>query len=242
MVKPRLQDEDADPEARGIAQRVLVGVLDALLRLLAPTTPFIAEELWQRLAEWAPQRGLPVSGPVAESVMRAEWLDLPEQWHDEALEARFERLQEIIVAVRNVRSTYNIPRSTRLSLSVRCGERVVSDLEAVAGQFLNLSNTELIAVGPEVGQPAGAASFALGEADGYIDLEGVVDREAERDKHVREREKLTGMIAGHEKKLANESFVSKAPAEIVDGVRETLAGFREQLDRVNDILEQLDGA
>ena len=50
------------------------------------------------------------------------------------------------------------------------------------------------------------------------------------------------MIAGHEKKLANESFVSKAPAEVVDGVRETLAGFREQLDRVNDILEQLDGA
>jgi len=239
MVKPRLQDGETDPVARGIAQRVLVGVLDALLRLLAPTTPFIAEELWQRLAEVAPERGLPEPGPVAESIMRAEWLDLPEQWQDEALEGRFERLQEIIVAVRNVRSTYNIPRSTQLSLSVRCSDRVVDDLEAVAGQFLNLSNTELMALGPDVSQPAGAASFALGEADGYIDLEGIVDREAERDKHVKERGKLTGMITGHEKKLANENFVSKAPAEVVDGVRETLAGLREQLERVDDILGQL---
>ncbi len=50
------------------------------------------------------------------------------------------------------------------------------------------------------------------------------------------------MIAGHEKKLANESFVSKAPAEVVEGVRETLAGLREQLERVNDIIGQLGDA
>ena len=240
MVKPRLQSDVEDTEARGTAQRVLVGVLDSLLRLLAPTTPFITEELWERLAEWAPSRGLPDPEPVAECVMRATWLELPDEWVDDSLEERFERLQEIIVAVRNVRSTYTIPRSTRLSLSVRCGPDVAEDFEAVAGQFLNLSNTELVAVGPEVSQAAGAASFALGGADGYIDLEGVVDRDAERAKHVKELEKLTGMIAGHEKKLANENFVSKAPAEVVDGVRATLAGLREQLERVNDILGQLD--
>jgi valyl-tRNA synthetase len=143
------------------------------------------------------------------------------------------------VAVRNVRSTYTIPRSTQLSLSVRCEPGVAADLEAVASQFLNLSNTELIAVGPEVRQPAGAAGFALAEADGYIDLEGVVDREAERARHARELEKLTGLIAGHEKKLANENFVSKAPPDVVEGVRETLAGLSEQLERVNEILGQL---
>jgi len=174
--------------------------------------------------------------------MRADWVELPLEWQDQPLEDRFERLQEIIVAVRNVRSTYSIPRSTQLSLSVRCGPGVAEDLESVAGQFLNLSNTELIMVGPDVSQPQGAASFALGEADGYIDLEGVVDREAERARHHKEQEKLSGMIAGHEKKLANESFVSKAPAEVVEGVRETLAGLREQLERVNDIIGQLGDA
>jgi len=171
--------------------------------------------------------------------MRADWVVLPTQWQDEQLEGRFERLQELIVAVRNVRSTYSIPRSTRLSLSVRCGADVAEDLESVAEQFLNLANSELIALGPDVSQSEGAASFALGEADGYIDLEGVVDREAERAKHLKEIEKLNGVIAGHEKKLSNESFVSKAPAEVVDGVRDTLAGLREQLERVNGILGQL---
>ena len=119
-------------------------------------------------------------------MMLADWVALPLEWQDQPLEDRFERLQEIIVAVRNVRSTYTIPRSTQLSLSVRCSPAVAEDLQAVAGQFLNLSNTELIAVGSDVSQPDGAASFALGEADGYIDLEGVVDREAERAKHHKE--------------------------------------------------------
>ena len=242
MAKPRLQAGESDDQARGVAQRVLVGVLDALLRLLAPTTPFITEELWERLSEWAPVRGLTDPTEAAESVMLADWVALPLEWQDQPLEDRFERLQEIIVAVRNVRSTYTIPRSTQLSLSVRCSPAVAEDLQAVAGQFLNLSNTELIAIGSDVSQPDGAASFALGEADGYIDLEGVVDREAERARHLKEQAKLTGMIAGHEKKLANESFVSKAPAEVVDGVRETLAGLREQLERVNDIMGQLGDA
>jgi valyl-tRNA synthetase len=116
---------------------------------------------------------------------------------------------------------------------------VAEDLESVAEQFLNLANSELIALGPDVSQSEGAASFALAEADGYIDLEGVVDREAERAKHLKEIEKLNGVISGHEKKLSNESFVSKAPAEVVDGVRDTLAGLREQLERVNGILGQL---
>ncbi len=239
MVKSRLQSESGDGEARATAQRVLVGVLDALLRLLAPVIPFITEELWERLSEWAECRGLPLPEPAAQSVMRADWVVLPTQWQDEQLEGRFERLQELIVAVRNVRSTYSIPRSTRLSLSVRCEADVAEDLESVAEQFLNLANSELIALGPEVRQGEGAASFALGEADGYIDLEGVVDREAERAKHLKEIEKLNGVISGHEKKLSNESFVSKAPAEVVDGVRDTLAGLREQLERVNGILGQL---
>ncbi len=240
MVKPRLHVDSADPRARGVAQRVLVGVLDTLLRLLAPTTPFIAEELWQRLAELAPVRGVPEPGAVAESVTAAGWPEPPTDWQDAELERRFESLQEIIVAVRNVRSTYTIPYGTRLPLSVRCVEHVAVDLEAVASQFLNLANTELVAVGPVIERPGGAASFSLADADGFIDLEGVVDRDAERAKHRKELEKIEGVIAGHEKKLANENFVSRAPDEVVAGVRQTLAGLKQQADSVSEILRQLD--
>ncbi|MDP7277545.1 MAG: valine--tRNA ligase [Planctomycetaceae bacterium] len=240
MVKPRLHADSEDPRARRVAQRVLVGVLDTLLRLLAPTTPFIAEELWQRLAELAPVRGIPEPGAVAESVTVAGWPEPPTAWQDEELEQRFESLQEIIVAVRNVRSTYTIPYGTRLLLSVRCAEHVAVDLEVVASQFLNLANTELVAVGPTIERPGGAASFSLADADGFIDLEGVVDRDAERAKHRKELEKIEGVIAGHEKKLANENFVSRAPDEVVAGVRQTLAGLKQQADSVSEILRQLD--
>src|SRR5690606_5759000 len=112
MVKPRLRDEQQKPAA----QRMLVGVLDALLRLLHPFAPFITEELWQRLKELAPQRGLLEPQAAAESVMIAPWPELPPEWQDKSLEQRFQRLQDTIVAVRNVRSVYNIGPGTPLKL------------------------------------------------------------------------------------------------------------------------------
>ena len=131
MIKPRLRDETLKPTA----QRVLVSVLDTILRLLHPFAPFITEELWQRLNEIAPVRGLVENGneianlksqisnlksPSATSVMIAPWPDVPTSWQNKDLERRFERLQETIVAVRNVRALYNIAQIGRAS----CRERV----------------------------------------------------------------------------------------------------------------------
>ena len=243
MIKPRLHrepggDVSEDP-SRVIAQRVLVGVLDSLVRMLGPTTPFLAEELWHRLGELAPVRGLPEPQEVPESVMVAAWPTPPPEWQDTALEERFQSLQEAIVAVRNIRSLYNIPRSTRLQLLVRCAAETTAGLEEIAGQFINLANTELAEVGPDVQRPDGAASFALGKTDGFIPLEGIIDREAELARHRGELEKLEGVIGSHEKKLANENFVAKAPQDVVDGVRQTLAGLKQQAESVRETLVQL---
>ncbi len=235
MIKPRLRDEVSKP----LAQRVLVGVLDTLLRLLSPFVPFVTEELWQRLGEIAPQRGLPEPRAAAESVTIAAWPQPPAEWRDRSLESRFERLQETIVAVRNVRAVYGIPPSTPLKLSMRCGAGVAADMQDVAGQFENLAKTVLEAAGAEVERPPGAAGFTLGEADGFIPLEGVIDREAELGRQRKEAEKLRGFIAGHEKKLANQNFVDRAPAEVVNQVRETLTGLHKQLESVQRIIDEL---
>jgi valyl-tRNA synthetase len=237
MLKPRLRDEGLRP----VAQRVLVGVLDGLLRLLSPFTPFLCEELWQRLNEIAPERGLPAPRKSAEACMIAPWPEFPVEWRDTSLESRFERLQEIIVALRNVRAMYRIEDRVELALHVRCQPDVATQLNDIAGQFENLAKTVLKAAGVDVNRPGTAASFSLADADGFIPLEGVVDREAELARQRKEAEKIQGFILGNERKLANESFVARAPAEVVEQVRESLASLRKQLASIEEIVRALGG-
>jgi valyl-tRNA synthetase len=116
---------------------------------------------------------------------------------------------------------------------------VASDLQDVSGQFENLARTMLESAGAEVARPKGSASFALADADGFILLEGVIDRDAELKRQRKELEKLGGIIAGSEKKLADEKFVSRAPAEVVAQARENLAALHKQLQSVEEIIRQL---
>lgn len=267
MIKPRLRDEgqgtrdksqepkdgdtaasdsslDSEPRPltsgdRPAAQRVLVGVMDNLLRMLQPFTPFITEDLWQRLNEIAPERGLLQPEAAAESVMLAAWPELPQGWQDKSLEARFERLQDTIVAVRNVRAHYNIGPSTPLTLHVRCPENVAADMNEVSDQFDNLAKTVLQAAGAEVERPPVSASFALADADGFIPLEGAMDVDAERERLEKKLKEVQGYAQGNEKKLANENFVNKAPEHVVNDVRETLSNLKSQAESIQEMLRQL---
>jgi valyl-tRNA synthetase len=237
MLKPRLRDE----ARRAAAQRMLVGVLDALLRLLSPFVPFVCEELWARLGQIAGARGLPAPGPAAAACMTAPWPDPPAQWRDAPLEARFERLQEMIVAVRNVRAMYRIEDRVELGLLVRCEPQVANQLHDVAWQFENLARTVLKGAGADVVRPSQSASFTLADADGFIPLEGVVDRQAELARQRKEEAKLQGFILGGERKLQNASFLAKAPPAVVEQVRETLDAQRKQLASVQEMIRHLEG-
>jgi valyl-tRNA synthetase len=276
MIKPRLRGDPSPPpdagddrspagETRAVAQRVLLAVLDSLVRMLQPFTPFLCEELWQRLKEIAPVRALPrrergvSSPPSAASDTRhatqdttileprsaepaciiAAWPDVPAAWRDPPLEKRFERLQETIVAVRNVRAIYNLPPGVPVKLLMRATPEVAADMQSVAAQFDNLAKAVLEAAGAEVERPSGSASFSLGDADGYIPLADLINTEAELERQTKEAERLRKLIAGHEAKLANESFVSKAPPHVVAQHRETLENMRKQLASIEEVIRDL---
>ncbi|HID21599.1 MAG TPA: valine--tRNA ligase, partial [Planctomycetaceae bacterium] len=102
-----------------------------------------------------------------------------------------------------------------------------------------LARTLLEAAGAKVERPDGSVSFSLRDADGFVPLEGIIDREAEIQRKQKEADKLRKFIAGHEKKLANPQFVEKAPPEIVNNVRETLEGLKGQLQSVEEALAGL---
>jgi valyl-tRNA synthetase len=258
MIKPRLRDDSLKPTA----QRVLVSVLDTILRLLSPFIPFITEELWQRLNEIAPVRGL-VDGqwsmvdgktdktdlplpstindqPSTPSVMIAPWPDVSTSWQNRDLERRFSRLQETIVAVRNVRALYNIAPSTPIQLHMRCSAGIAADMQNVASQFENLSKALLAAAGAEVEAPTCSASFNLTDADGFIPLEGLIDRDAELARQRKERDRLVKAIDSNEKKLANEGFVAKAPADVLQQTRDSLDNYKKQLASVEAIIKALE--
>ncbi|MDA1166438.1 MAG: valine--tRNA ligase [Planctomycetota bacterium] len=255
MIKPRLKgegqgarDEGQGDSEKASAQRVLVGVLDGLVRLLQPFTPFICEELWQRLNEVAPERGLFEPVKAVESVMIASWpydVDnadqslFPPSLQDDILEHRFSRLQETVVAVRNIRAVYGIGSSVPVKLFMKCEPGVAEELQVCADQFENLAKTILEAAGAEVDRPAASASFNLKDADGFVPLEGLVDVAAELERQKKEADKLRGFIRGHSGKLQNEKFVSNAPEKVVAEVRETLAGLEKQLESVEAVISQL---
>ena len=85
--------------------------------------------------------------------MLAPWPDVPTSWQNRDLERRFERLQETIVAVRNVRALYNIAPNTPIQLHMRCNADIASDMQHVAAQFENLSKALLAAAGADVQPP-----------------------------------------------------------------------------------------
>jgi len=246
MVKPRLRNEASRP----VAQRVLLTVLDSLTRLLQPFAPFICEELWQRLKEIAPERALPsrdgIAGPVRldpqtveNAVIIAAWPVIPKDWQDVALEKRFERLQETIAAVRNVRAIYSIPPGSPVKLLMRANPDVAGDMQSVSAQFDNLAKAVLEAAGAEVQRPTGSASFTLGDADGFIPLEGLIDTQAELARQQKEAEKVRKHIESSEARLSNEGFIAKAPENIVVQMRETLDGLKKQLGSIEDIIRDL---
>ena len=242
MLKPRFRNEATRP----VAQRCLVVVVDTLIRLLHPFAPFITEELWHKLNELVPNRCEPQGASLrvadnspAESVMIAPWPDLPLSLIDAALEKRFERLQETIVAVRNVRSSYGIAPSAQLKLFMRCAPDVAEQLQAVASQFDFLSKTMLEAAGLDVTAPKGSVSFSLGDADGYLPVADLVDLDAELDRKKKEAEKLRGFIKSQEAKLANQGFMAKAPSDVVEGIRKTKAEQEAQLESIERIIREL---
>ena len=235
MVKNRLQDD----AQRAVAQRVLAHILDSLLRLLHPMIPFLTEEVWHLLAEFAPSRGLENPQPAVESIMMASWPTCDKKHQDPEIEARFARFQEVLRAVRDIRGRQNIPPKTALQFSVRCDAETVKLLEPMEPYFLSMAGAEATVWGPDVASPPLSANTAISGMEIFVDLAGLIDVEAEVARKKQEVEKLNGFIASKEKKLLNESFVARAPADVVQKERESLAELVTQRDAALAVLERL---
>jgi len=235
MVKGRLQDAASRP----VAQRVLAHTLDRLLRLLHPMIPFVTEEVWQLLADVAPHRGIDVPERAAASIMIAPWPECDRARQDPQIEARFARFQQVLRAVRDIRSRQNVPPKTRLEFSVRCDVEVAALLRPMEAYFPSLAGAHMTACGPEIEPPPLTANVALPGAEVLVDLADLIDLGAEIERKKQELTKLDGFIAAKEKKLANASFLERAPADVVQKERDSLKELQEQQAATAAVLAHL---
>jgi valyl-tRNA synthetase len=235
IAKARLADETS----KATAQRVLAHALDTLLRLLHPMMPFITEEVWQLLNTVVPERGLDQAQKATQWLIKTPWPEADVKWQNPEIEARFAVFQQALGAIREIRSRQNIATKQPLEFCVKCDVATAALLQPMTAYFQSMTNAGATGFGPDVTIPATHAKSALPGMEIFVDLKDFIDVKAELAKNEQQAQKLLGLIKAKEGKLSNESFVSRAPPNVVQVEREGLAQLQEQLASVRSTLAAL---
>jgi valyl-tRNA synthetase len=197
------------PAARRATQHTLVTVLEETLRLLHPLMPFITEELWQRL----PHTG--------ESIMIAPYPRAIRAAPDGDVERFVDLVMGAVSAVRNIRGEMRVGPGTTLNVTIR---PVDADTEAFTAHraLIEALARATVTVDRAAGRPKGSALGVVSASELYVDLAGVVDVAAERQRLQKEIKRTNDSIGFARTKLERPDFVERAPAEIVEKEREKL--------------------
>jgi len=226
MAKPRWAD-DADPEDRRTARWVAWKTLDGILRLLHPFMPFVTEEIWQ---------AIPHDG---ELLAQASWPPVKRSWVDPTAEAEVGFLQELVVAVRNLRVETGLPAGRRVPVVVRGTPDQLDLVERLAQQIQPLARIEALHLSRDGSRPAVAASAVVRGAELFLPLAGLIDLDEERSRLAREADRLLTDLESSRKKLRNQDFLTKARPEIVEKERQRLAALEETLEKLKRARESL---
>jgi valyl-tRNA synthetase len=235
MAKPRFED----PASRPTAQRVMAYVLDVLLRLLHPMMPFLTEEVWHLLKQVAPERGLESPTTPQEHLVVAAWPNVDKQRQNSQQEERFAKFAAALGALREIRSRQGIAPRAPVEFALRCDQETVQLLQPMQRYFESMAKATAVACGPDASPPDTHAQISIKGMDVFVDLKDFIDVEAEIERNAKQEKKLQEMILGKEKKLNNASFVERAPADVVERERESLAELHAQLVTTRDALARL---
>ncbi len=218
------KDEVLQRRARG----VLLVVLETILKLIHPITPFVTEEIWSVLPG---KRGTLMMGPFP---------DVQEDWQDGAAEARMELLMGIITGIRTIRSEAEIHPSMKIEAFVVCPDREKAGLISQFSQaIIDMTRLSGLTVQNESSKPDDAATFIAGDIEIYVPLEGLVDVDAELAKLVKERDKVEVKLRQINGKLGNAKFLANAPADVVNQEKEKKDALDSRLAKIAEAEEKL---
>ena len=225
MVKPDLFS--GDPETQSAARACLCTTFQEVITLLHPFVPFVSQEIWSRL----PGTGQKDLSQVAYPAPRPECV-APELDEEMAL------FQELVVSVRNIRSELNIGPGQKVDLLVRADGQAARFIQGMQPVISQLARIESLTVGLDVNPPRASASGVVKGFELFVPLEGVVDFRAELERLGKQLAKLDKDFASVQSKLNNESFVSKAPAEVVNKERQRLEEMQETRSTLTELRDK----
>jgi valyl-tRNA synthetase len=200
----------SEPAERQRVQHTLVTVLETTLRLLHPFMPFITEDIWQRL----PHAG--------ESIMIAPYPRATAALVSPDHERAMGLLMQTVTAIRNIRGEMRISPAQSLTVTVKATAADEPLLREYTALVETLARAR-VTVDPAATRPRASALGIAGQSELYVELEGLVDLAAERQRLEKEIKRTADVIAFTRGKLARPDFTERAPAEVVDKERDKLA-------------------
>ena len=225
MVKPRIYSDNE--EEKVAVSDILNHVFGSSLKLLHPFMPFVTSEIYSKLICFG-----------TEDLIVAKWPKVRDEFVFEKEEEAVEKIKELIVGIRNVRSTKNIHPSKKSELIIITLKYAKEILEAEE-ILLKLGFADKIEVYENKEKLDNSMSIILSDIEVYIPLKGLIDIEEERNRLKAEVTRLEGEVARGEKMLSNPGFVNKAPEAKVNEEKEKLAKYKEMLESAKERLEKL---
>ena len=221
--------KEGDKKRRTLTQQTLLEVLDSILRLLHPFMPFVTEEIWQQL----PQR------KENESIMIAEFPKPDGRYDDEAVADEMALIIEVVNALRNIRGEMNLPPGEQIIALFRTQrEDVERRLRGNQSFIQSLALVNQFKFGGDLEKPLHSAFVAVRDVEIFVPMDrSRMEEEAKRlQKEILKIEKESTFVT---KKLSNEQFLSKAPTEIVQEVKEKALEFRIQREKLEESLNKI---
>ncbi|WP_086742470.1 valine--tRNA ligase [Pseudoalteromonas ulvae] len=226
LTKPVLF-KGTEQEQRGTRQ-TLVTVLEGLLRLMHPLTPYITETIWQRVA--------PLAGINADTIMLQAYPRFDESKVDAKAMADLEWVKQFILAIRNIRGEMDISPNTPLNVLLKnASAEDQSRLNENQAFLASLAKLETITVLGDNDEAPASATALVGNLEVLIPMAGLIDVDAELARIAKQLEKAEKGLAQVKNKLANEKFVNNAPEAVLAKEHEKLAEFT---DAQTKLLEQ----
>ena len=220
MVKPAYIDGQAQPIDKATYEKTL-SFFDSLLKLLHPFMPFITEELWQHIYD----------RKEGESLM-VQTMDINKACNEDIVK-NFEAVKEVIGGIRTIRLQKNIAQKESLSLQV-VGESPVAAFNSVIAKLCNLTAIESVEAKAE-----GSASFMVGTTEYAVPLGNLINVEEELKKLEADLKYNEGFLQSVLKKLSNEKFVSKAPANVIEMERKKQADAESKIASLKESIAAL---